>query len=148
MWICRINIGTLGSKFSEVMMAQSITFPKRAEFEIGAAEEKEKNRVLYWDELSIGEIFGVIAAEKTEHKKFGVSYIIHIQNENNCTFKVWCPKVLSKKLFEERPLKHNCFISSLGVEEIKDSTGEIVKKKYLFDYTYKADPNAIKNYLM
>ena len=85
----------------------------------------------------------VLKAELIKNKTYD-SYILHIQNKEGNQIKVWCLKGLAVKVIDERPPKHNSFISSLGVEEIEGPKG--VHKKYLYDYTYKFDSNAVKDY--
>ena len=121
----------------------SIKFISEDDFQKGAEEEREKNKVCHWGELKKEVIFVVLKAELIKHKTYD-SYILHIQDKEANQFKVWCPKGLAVKVIDERPPKHNCFISSLGVEEIEGPKG--VSKKYLYDYTYKFDSNAVKDY--
>ena len=123
----------------------SIKFISEDDFQKGAEEEREENKVSPWGELEGGVIYVVLKAELIKHKTYGDSYILHIHDKETILFKMWCPKGLAIKVIDEQLLKHNCFISSLGVEEIEGAKG--AHKKYLCDYTHKFNSNAVKDYL-
>ena len=104
----------------------------KEEFHQQVEKQKEKEETTPWCDLEEGKIYLIKKIEELTSVKFGQCYLLHIEDKEGSSKKVWSPSRLITYIKVNRKENQLAFFCSMGQERIDKK-----RSRNLFDLTFK-----------
>ena len=82
----------------------------------------------------------IILIERCKSSNYGECFLLHLEDKNQTSYRVWSPSRLIKQIKKDRQPDQNVYITSLGTQKIN-----AVKSRNEFEISFFADGSPITN---
>ena len=122
------------------MLVRMAAFISQDVFEASVEERKAEEEVTPWKSLPRKVIMKIILIERCKSSNYGECFLLHLEDKNQKSYRVWSPSRLIKQIKKDRQPDQNVYITSLGTQKIN-----AVKSRNEFEISFFADGSPITN---
>lgn len=122
------------------MLVRMAAFISQDVFEASVEERKAEEEVTPWKSLPRKVIMKIILIERCKSSQYGECFLLHLEDKNQTSYRVWSPSRLIKQIKKDRQPDQNVYITSLGTQKIN-----AVKSRNEFEISFFADGSPITN---
>ena len=122
------------------MLVRMAAFISQDVFEASVEERKAEEEVTPWKSLPRKVIMKIILIERCKSSNYGECFLLHLEDKNQTSYRVWSPSRLIKQIKKDRQPDQNVYITSLGTQKIN-----AVKSRNEFKISFFADGSPITN---
>ena len=122
------------------MLVRMAAFISQDVFEASVEERKAEEEVTPWKSLPRKVIMKIILIERCKSSNYGECFLLHLEDKNQTSYRVWSPSRLIKQIKKDRQPDQNVYITSLGTQKIN-----AVKSRNEFEISFFADGSPITN---